>query len=189
MSTGRYRSTFKTSIDNVALQKHLQTLGLRGPNLALHRHSGLRPLPYSVELKRQASEGVIAVIERKSPADILERVTYLPDRTPEMAFNGGTKRAFLQVAPYRNGAIFVGHYSGNTEWERHPGGDEIVMSIEGSTTVVLLVNGEEHRIDLSSGELVVVPQGSWHRFEGSTDLKVLSVTPQPTEHSLELPDA
>ena len=129
------------------------------------------------------------MMENKSLVDILKRVTYLPDRTPEMAFNGGTKRAFSQVAPYRNGAIFVGHYSGNTEWERHPGGDEIVMSIEGSTTAVLLVNGEEHRIDLNSGELLVVPQGSWHRFEGSTQLKVLSVTPQPTEHSLDLPDA
>lgn len=38
------------------------------------------------------------------------------------------------------------------------------MSIEGSTTVV-------------------------HRFEGSTQLKVMSVTPQPTEHSLDRPDA
>ena len=128
------------------------------------------------------------MIEKKSLADILKGVTYLPNRAPEMAINGATKRAFSQVAPYRNGSIFVGHYSGNTEWERHPGGDEIVMSIEGSTTVVLLVNGEEHRIDLNSGELVVVPQSYWHRFEGSTQLKVLSVTPQPTEHSLDLPD-
>ena len=127
------------------------------------------------------------MIEKKSLADILKRVTYLPDRTPEMAFNGGTERTFSQVAPYRNGAIFVGHYSGNTEWERHPRGDEIVMSIEGSTTVVLLVNGEEHRIDLNSGELMVCP-GHWHRFEVPS-LKVLSVTPQPTEHSLDLPDA
>jgi mannose-6-phosphate isomerase-like protein (cupin superfamily) len=129
------------------------------------------------------------VTEKKSLADILKRVTYLPDRTPEMAFNGGTEQAFSQVAPYRNGAIFVGYYSGSTEWERHPGGDEIVMSIEGSTTVVLLVNGEEHRIDLNSGELVVVPQGYWHRFEGSAQLKFLSVTPQPTEHSVAVPEA
>jgi mannose-6-phosphate isomerase-like protein (cupin superfamily) len=126
--------------------------------------------------------------EKKSLADILKQVTYLPNRTPQMAFNGGAERAFSQVAPYRNGAIFVGHYSGSSEWERHPGGDEIVMSIEGSTTVVLLVNGKEHRIDLDSGELIVVPQGCWHRFEGSAQLKVLSVTPQPTEHSLDLPE-
>lgn len=127
------------------------------------------------------------MIEKKSLADILKRLTYLSDRTPEMAFNGGTELAFLEVAPYRNGAISVGYYSGNTEWERHPGGDEIVMSIEGSTTLVLLVNSEEHRISLNSGELVVVPQNCWHRFEGSSHLKVLGVTPEPTDHSLDLP--
>jgi len=129
------------------------------------------------------------VIEKKSLVDILKRVTYLPDRTPEMAFNGGTELAFSEVAPYRDGAISVGYYSGDSEWERHPGGDEIVMCIEGSTTLVLLVNSEQHRISLNSGELVVVPQNCWHRFEGSSHLKVLGVTPEPTDHSLVLPVA
>lgn len=87
--------------------------------------------------------------EEKSLADILKRLTYLPNRTPEMAFQGGTELAFSEVVPYRNGAIFVGCYSGNAEWERHPEGDEIVMSIEGRTTVVLLVNGEQRRIELN----------------------------------------
>jgi len=127
------------------------------------------------------------VIEKKSLADILKRVTYLPNRTPEMAFNGGTELAFEDLARYRNGVISVGYYSGNTEWERHRGGDEIVMAIEGRTTFVLLENGEQHRIDLGAGELVVVPQGYWHRFEESLQLKVLGVTPQPTDHSLDLP--
>jgi hypothetical protein len=36
---------------------------------------------------------------------------------------------------------------------------------------------------------MVMPQGCWHRFEGSMHLKVLSVTPEPTDHSLDLPDA
>ena len=129
------------------------------------------------------------MIEKKSLSDALKRVTYLPNRTPEMAFNGGAKLAFSEVAPYRNGAISVGYYSGNSEWERHPGGDEIVMAIEGNTTVVLLVNGEQQRIELNAGELVVVPQSCWHRFEGSKLLKVLAVTPRPTDHSLDLPDA
>jgi hypothetical protein len=135
------------------------------------------------------------VIEKKSLADILKRVTYLPNRTPEMAFNGGTELAFSEVAAYRNGAISVGYYSGNTEWERHRGGDEIVMSIEGRTTLVLLVNGEQHRIELNSGELVVVPQGYWHRFEAPCSSRfwasrrnrpttVLTyLTPNPSLHS------
>jgi hypothetical protein len=36
-------------------------------------------------------------------------------------------------------------------------------------------------------ELVVVPAKTWHRFKDSDRLKILTVTPQPTDHSLETP--
>lgn len=127
------------------------------------------------------------MIEKKSLTEILKQLIHLPDRTPEMAFTGGANSAFSDIARYRDGVISVGYYSGNSEWERHPGGDEIVMAIEGNTTLVLLVKGEQHSVSLRPGELVVVPQGHWHRFEASAKLKVMSVTPQPTEHSLEIP--
>lgn len=128
------------------------------------------------------------MVEKKSLTEILNQLAHLPNRTPEMAFAEEADSAFSDIAPYRDGVISVGYYSGNSEWERHPGGDEIVMAIEGSTTLVLLVKGEQHRVALHPAELVVVPQGYWHRFETSTRLKVMSVTPQPTEHSLETPD-
>lgn len=127
------------------------------------------------------------MIEKKSLTEILKQLVHLPDRTPEMAFTGEANSAFSDIARYRDGVISVGYYSGNSEWERHPGGDEIVMAIEGNTTLVLLVKGEQHSVSLRPGELVVVPQGHWHRFEASAKLKVMSVTPQPTEHSLEIP--
>ncbi|WP_035373728.1 cupin domain-containing protein [Pseudoduganella violaceinigra] len=129
------------------------------------------------------------MIEKKSLADILGRLAYLPNRTPGMAFDGVADLAFAEVAPYRDGAISVGYYSGSSEWERHPGGDEIVMALEGSTTVIVLVEGEQRRIALGTGELLVVPQNHWHRFENSDHLKILGVTPQPSDHSLELPIA
>ncbi|WP_246197383.1 cupin domain-containing protein [Pseudoxanthomonas sacheonensis] len=128
------------------------------------------------------------MVEKKSLADILSRLTYLPNRTPEMALTGEADLAFSEIASYRDGAISVGYYSGSSEWERHPAGDEIVMAIEGHTTLVLLIDGEQHRIVLRSGELVVVPQGCWHRFEESIHLKVLGITPQPSDHSLDFPD-
>ena len=83
----------------------------------------------------------------------------------------------------------MGHYSGSSEWERHQNGDELVLAIDGSTTIVLLVEGAEQRIRLGNGELVVVPAGVWHRFEESISLKVMSVTPTPTDHALVRPDA
>jgi quercetin dioxygenase-like cupin family protein len=128
------------------------------------------------------------VIEKKNLASILSHLVHLPNRTPEMAFDGIADQAFAEVAPFREGGISVGYYSGSSEWERHPVGDEIVMALEGSTTVIVLVDGEHQRIRLNAGELLVVPQNHWHRFENSDHLKILGVTPQPSDHSLELPN-
>ncbi len=126
---------------------------------------------------------------KKSLTHILAGLKYLPNRTPQMAIGGGAEEAFAEVASIRDGAIYVGHYSGNSEWERHTAGDELVLALSGTTTVILLTEGHENRVELAENELVVVPAGTWHRFENSLHLKVLTVTPQPTDHSAERPDA
>ncbi len=127
-------------------------------------------------------------VSKSSISELLDSVEYLPERTPQMAIEGGAEKAFAEVTGYRDGAIYVGYYSGNSEWERHSAGDEIVMALEGSTTVVLRMEGNDERVDLASGDIVVVPKDTWHRFENSTKLKVMTVTPQPTEHRLDDPD-
>jgi mannose-6-phosphate isomerase-like protein (cupin superfamily) len=129
------------------------------------------------------------MIEKKALTDILSTVKYLPNRTPQSGFSGEASAAFAVVSPYRDGSIYVGHYSGSSEWERHESGDELVLVLEGTTTVVLLSAGAERHVQLGAGELVVVPEGVWHRFESSKSLKVMSVTPAPTGHALERPDA
>ena len=60
--------------------------------------------------------------------------------------------------------------------------------VEGETTLILLVDSKEVSNTLGQGELLVVPQNTWHRFETSKAVKIMSVTPQPTEHSVEHPD-
>lgn len=117
----------------------------------------------------------------------LDKVEYLENRTPEMAFSGGAEKAFSEIAKYRDGAIYVGHYSGNSEWEKHTQGDELVMVLAGETTLVMLAGKTEEQVRLQAGELLVVPQNTWHRFEDSRNLKVMTITPQPTDHSIEWP--
>lgn len=127
---------------------------------------------------------------RTTPLSIeeaLSRLTFLPDRTPETTPEASAD-AFATIADYRDGAIFVAHYAGNSQWERHGQGDEIVMVIEGKTTLFLLEQGVETPHVLSDGQLIVVPQGLWHRFETPKGVKIMSVTPQPTDHQLEFPD-
>lgn len=130
------------------------------------------------------------MLEKKSLTALLSTVKYLPNRTPQAGFTGEASAAFALVSTYRDGSIYVGHYSGSSEWERHEKGDEIVLALEGTTTVVVVLDtGVEQHVSLEAGELVVVPRGAWHRFENSMSLKVMSVTPAPTDHALERPDA
>jgi mannose-6-phosphate isomerase-like protein (cupin superfamily) len=124
---------------------------------------------------------------KKSLTHVLSGLKHLPNRSPEMAFGDEASEAFAEVAPYRDGAVYVSYYSGSSEWERHPNGDEVVMVLDGTTTVILLKNAAEERFFLAQNELVVIPAGMWHRFEGSERVKVMTITPQPTEHRLETP--
>lgn len=117
-----------------------------------------------------------------------EKLTFVGNRTPEST-DQELEGAFLELSAYRDGSIFIGHYAGNSEWERHPGGDEIVYLLEGETSLVLLTeNGETSNL-LIAGELLIVPQNTWHRFETPHGVKLMTVTPQPTDHSIIHPHA
>ena len=117
--------------------------------------------------------------------EALATLTFLPDRTPRTGSEGAD--AFVLLSAYRDGGIFLGHWAGTTEWERHTAGDEIVMVLDGQATIFFLLGDRERSADLAPGELVVVPRGTWHRFETPDGVKILSVTPQPTDHAAQRP--
>ena len=118
--------------------------------------------------------------------DGFARVKFLKDRTPETT-NDEAKDAFALLSEYRDGGIYIANYSGLSEWERHPKGDEFVHILSGETTLILLDGDVEQRNNLSSGHLLVIPIGVWHRFESPNGVKIMTITPQPTEHSIENP--
>jgi uncharacterized cupin superfamily protein len=122
---------------------------------------------------------------RISIDEALAGVSFLADRTPTT--DEESSGAFARLAEYRDGAIFVGHWAGASEWERHPVGDEIVMVLDGETTISFFAPDGDLAQRLRTGEFVVVPQGTWHRFDTPDGVKVLSVTPQPTEHRVDRP--
>jgi mannose-6-phosphate isomerase-like protein (cupin superfamily) len=123
---------------------------------------------------------------RVSIDDAIAALTFLPDRTPTSTAEQSAG-AFSQLTSYRDGGIFVGHWAGTTEWERHGAGEEIVMVIDGDTTIYFSTDGGEQAADLRAGQLVIVPQGTWHRFETPNRVTLLSVTPQPTDHTVNRP--
>ena len=118
--------------------------------------------------------------------DELSKVKFLKNRTPETT-DEEAKDAFALLSAYRDGGIYVAHYSGFSEWERHLNGDEFVQVLGGETTLILLNENREQRNELSSGQMLVIPKGVWHRFESLSGVEVMTITPQPTEHSTEHP--
>lgn len=92
------------------------------------------------------------------------------------------QNSFARLAPYRDGGLFAAHFSGSSGWEKHPKGDELVQILEGGTLLEIIVDDEIQAHQLSAGMMLVVPQDCWHRFTSESGVKVMTATPQPTEH-------
>ena len=90
--------------------------------------------------------------------------------------------SFMSLGDFRDGGLFAASFSGSSGWERHLKGDEIVQIVEGATRLDVIVGDEIESHELSAGMLLVVPQGCWHRFISEHGVKVMTATPQPTEH-------
>ena len=114
-----------------------------------------------------------------------EKLTLLENRTPNSTSEEKSK-SFADLSKYQNGSIYVGYFNGSSDWERHSGGDEVVMVVEGETNLFIL-DKEESSFKLQSGEFIVVPKNAWHRFETLGPIKSITFTPMPTDHSIDLP--
>jgi mannose-6-phosphate isomerase-like protein (cupin superfamily) len=115
-----------------------------------------------------------------NPARAAEELKFLEKRTP-LTTADEAAGAFARLTGYRDGGVFVASFAGHSEWERHPVGDELVMVLRGETRLILLEARLERTVRLAEGELLVVPIGTWHRFETDA-VQLLTVTPQPTDH-------
>lgn len=117
-----------------------------------------------------------------------DKLTFVGDRTPTST-EKEIGQAFAELAPFGEGAIFIGHYAGNSEWERHSRGDEIVYVLEGETTLILLADGGESAHVMRAGDFLIVPRNTWHRFVTPQGVRIMTATPQPTDHSIDHPGA
>jgi quercetin dioxygenase-like cupin family protein len=112
--------------------------------------------------------------------EVAASLEFLANRTPATSADEAAG-SFARLADYRDGGVFVASFAGRSEWERHTRGDELVMVLSGEARLSLLLNGAEKTVSLGQGELLVVPAGTWHRFE-TDGVELLTVTPQPTDH-------
>ncbi|MEM7322929.1 MAG: cupin domain-containing protein [Actinomycetota bacterium] len=124
-----------------------------------------------------------------SLTDRFAALDLLPNRTPDLedrVTEDAGPRWLDTLGTYRDGGIFIVHYSGDSAWERHVA-DEVVMVIDGETTMTLVIDGAATEVLMTSMQMVVVPADTWHRFHTPDRVQVMTITPQPTEHRLDDP--
>ena len=90
---------------------------------------------------------------------------------------------FARLAPFNHGGVFVGRFRGQTPWERHPHGDELVHVLDGEVELTLLRPRGPRTVTLRAGGVFVVPRGRWHRQRARSAVTLLTATPTPTDHS------
>lgn len=91
--------------------------------------------------------------------------------------------AFEKLAPFNHGGVFVGRFTGQTPWERHRHGDELVQVLDGEVDITLLTRRKPVHMTLRAGGIFIVPRGLWHRQHARTEVTLLSATPTPTDMS------
>ena len=106
----------------------------------------------------------------------------LTGRRPDMseAEMAGT---FATLVKTEDGGVFAGSFQGESAWERHSNGDELVQVIDGATRLTIMTKDGPQVLEMTAGMVTVVPQGCWHRFESASGVTVMTMTPQPTDHS------
>ena len=68
-------------------------------------------------------------------------------------------------------------------WEMHPSGDEVVLCVDGSITLIQERGGNETQITLQAGDYAVNAPGVWHTADVSSPVTALFITAgQGTEH-------
>ena len=61
-------------------------------------------------------------------------------------------------------------------WEMHPGGEEVLILLDGGMTLILDAPGGERRVEMVPGSTCVVPRGVWHRALVSQPSKFIALT-------------
>src|SRR5262245_65564095 len=116
---------------------------------------------------------MITILNLKSE---LDKLPLLRGRTPQMTeVERKASGAFATLAPFRDGNIFSAKFAGDGAWERHPNGDELVQIVDGSATLHIVTADGPTAIAVSGGTMIIVPQGTWHRFSSPDGVSLLKI--------------
>jgi len=85
-----------------------------------------------------------------------------------------------ELAKFNNCQVGLFRFSGTSPWERHNGGDEFLLNLDGEVDLITLTDDGPVRSTLHAGSFFVCPRGLWHRQLASGPVTQLYATPSHT---------
>jgi len=128
--------------------------------------------------KRPVRRGTAAKLKEH---DLRAALREVPHLNITAATTGAEADAAVRnVAKIGNLTLGVMSYTGQTPWERHPDGDELLLALDGEVEVTVLTDAGPVKRKLRAGETFVCPQGLWHRQNAEKSVSMLYGTPIET---------
>jgi quercetin dioxygenase-like cupin family protein len=92
---------------------------------------------------------------------------------------------FWICGDFNKGNTWVGQFSGQSPWERHPDGDELIHVLKGKVEITVMTKRGKKRSIISAGSFFVVPKGHWHKQRAISPVTEFGATSGRTYHSFE----
>ncbi len=134
--------------------------------------------PRAAEPQKVTATGSPSIVDLNAE---LAKLTMFRGRTPQSTM-ANRKGSAARLASYRDGGLSITKFAGKGHWERHLPGDELIHVVEGTATLEIVCDdGPPKFFTLGAGMIAVNPQGTWHRFQSSHGVTLITLTPSPSE--------
>ncbi len=117
--------------------------------------------------------------------DLASLLAAVPELDVVPGTSGAAAEAAMRPVDMLNGSMLgLVRFSGETPWEIHRDGDELLHVLEGEVEVIVLTEDGPLREVLHAGSVFVVGKNSWHRQHARPTVALLFSTPTAkNEHS------
>jgi mannose-6-phosphate isomerase-like protein (cupin superfamily) len=105
------------------------------------------------------------------------RATPLPDFTWSPEYLAAYQERFASDGAEGRLVCVLAQDATWDSWERHPGGEEVVVLLSGRVDLVQELDGAEHVVELRPGQAVINPAGVWHTARVHEPGMALFITP------------
>lgn len=132
--------------------------------------------------------GITSEIPVGEPFEMADRTVGLERETGNAVFVARTPgRPPNRIAGYTIQASSLRPSPHNGEM--HPDADELLYLISGRMKVKLELPDGDRYVEVTAGQAIVVPRGTWHLIEADEPGQLLNITPGPGGQARPLPDA